>query len=409
MSTSGLPLRLAECDRLTIFLGGITQPNVLRALLRKFGATRTVVGVVVTVIVCMLGLVSAAGQAEQNPQMSENVFKNVQVLTGIPVDEFMDTMGMFASSLGYDCTSCHSPEILQNRAAFAVTTPQIQRARGMIAMMNTLNRTYFGGQPRVSCFTCHRGHYSPEIVPSLVLQYGEVTDDPNAMPILPNRQASADQVFDKYIQALGGAQRLANLTSFVARGTYSGFNTGGAEVPVEIFGRAPDQRTTIIRAPEGAGVKTYDGRNAWVAEGWRPLPLMTLTGGNLAGARVEAIVAFPGGIRQAFSQWQVGSTTIDDRPVQIAQGTSAGRSPVNLYFNESGLLVRLVHWNRTAVGTVPTQIDYADYRGVAGVKLPFRTIVTWTDGQNTTALSEVQPNVPIDAARFARPAPFRRR
>jgi hypothetical protein len=316
---------------------------------------------------------------------------------------------MFAAALGYDCSSCHSPEIRTNREAFAVTTPAIQRARGMIAMMNTINRSYFGGEQRLSCFTCHRGHYRPEIVPNLALQYGEVTDDPNAMVIFPDRQASADAVFGKYIQALGGAGPLAKLTSFVARGTYSGFNTGGGEVPVEIFARAPDQRTTIVRMPDGEGVKTYDGRNGWAAEGWRPVPLMTLNGGNLAGARLDAMVSFPAGIQKAFSQWQVSSTTIDDRPVQIVQGTNAGQPPVNLYFDESGLLVRLVRWNRTAVGTVPTQIDYADYREVAGVKVPFRSIVTWTDGQNTIELSEVRPNVSIDAARFARPAPFQRR
>jgi hypothetical protein len=72
-------------------------------------------------------------------------------------------------------------------------------------------------------------------------------------------------------------------------------------------------------------------------------------------------------------------------------------------------LVRLLSWNRTAVGTVPTQIDYADYREVAGVKFPFRTIVTWTDGQNTIELNEVRANVPIDAAKFVRPSPFQRR
>jgi len=391
----------------------------------KLGWRRTIPGAMGTVIVCLLGhghpiagaavgtprLLPAAGQAgpEQNPQMSDTVFKNVQVLKGIPADEFMDAMGMFASALGFDCSSCHSPEIHTNRAAFAVTTPLILRARGMIGMMNTINRTYFGGQPRVSCFTCHRGSYRPEIVPSLALQYGEIRDDPNAMVIFPNRQASADPVFNKYLQALGGAERLAKLTSFVAAGTYAGFNTGGGEVPVEIFARAPDQRTQIVRTPDGEGVKTYDGRNAWAAEGWRPVPLMTLTGGNLTGARLDALVAFPAGIQKAFSQWQVSSTTIEDRPVQILQGTNAGEPPVNLYFDESGLLVRLVRWNRMVVGTVPTQIDYADYREVAGVKIPFRTIVTWSDGQNTIELKEVRPNVPIDAARFARPAPFRRR
>ena len=376
----------------------------------QFGWRRTIAGATGTVIVCLLGLVSAAGQAgpDQNPQLSDTVFKNVQVLKGIPVDEFMDAMGMFSSALGYDCSNCHSEEIRISRDAFAVATPAIQRARGMIAMMNTINRMYFGGQPRVSCFTCHRGSYRPEIVPNLALQYGDVMDDPNAMVIFPDRSASADPVFNKYLQALGGAERLAQLTGFVATGTYSGFNTGGGEVPVEIFARAPDQRSQIIHMPDGNGVKTYDGRNGWVAEAWRPVPLMLLTGGNLAGVRLEALMSFPAGIQKAFSQWQVSSTTIDDRPVQILQGTNAGQPPVNLYFDESGLLMRQVRWNKTAVGTVPTQTDYADYREVGGVKIPFRTIVSWTDGQNTIALSEVRPNVPIDPTRFARPAPFRR-
>ena len=364
-----------------------------------------------TMTVVLVGLVAVAGQAEpdRNLQMSDTVFKNVQLLKGIPVDEFMDAMGMFASSLGYDCSSCHSPEIRTNREAFAIETPAIQRARGMIAMMNAINRNYFRGEPRVSCFTCHRANYSPEIVPSLALQYGEIKEDPNAIVIFPDRNVSADQVFDKYFQTLGGRERLAQLTTFAATGTYSGFNTGGADVPVEIFARAPDQRTQIIHLREGDGVKTYDGRNGWVAEEWRPVPLVTLTGGNLAGARLEGIMSFPSAIQNAFSQWKVGSTVIDDRPVQILQGTNAGETPVNLYFDESGLLVRLVRWNKTTVGIVPTQIDYADYREVAGVKVPFRTTVTWTDGQNILALNDVRANVPIDTAKFTRPAPFKRR
>src|SRR5438128_7991369 len=169
-----------------------------------------------TLTVFLLGLVTAAGQAgpDQNPQMSDTVFKNVQVLKGIPVDEFMDAMGMFSSSLGYDCSSCHSPEIRNNRNAFAIETPAIQRARGMITMMNNINRTYFRGEPRVSCFTCHRANYSPEFVPSLALQYGELKEDPNAISIFPDRKVSPDQVFEKYFQALGAKDRLANLKTF---------------------------------------------------------------------------------------------------------------------------------------------------------------------------------------------------
>ena len=57
------------------------------------------------------------------------------------------------------------------------------------------------------------------------------------------------------------------------------------------------------------------------------------------------------------------------------------------------------------VGFVPTQIDYSDFRDVAGVKVPFKRVVSQTFMQMTVELTDVQPNVAIDAARFARPAP----
>src|SRR5579863_7386209 len=41
-------------------------------------------------------------------QTSEQVFKNIQVLKGIPVDEFMGTMGVFTAALGISCENCHA-------------------------------------------------------------------------------------------------------------------------------------------------------------------------------------------------------------------------------------------------------------------------------------------------------------
>src|SRR5439155_18380410 len=101
------------------------------------------------------------------PQMSEEAFKDIRVLKGIPVDEFMDVMGMFSASLGYCCTDCHVKEAVGNIAAFAVQTPKIQTARRMIALVNTINTSSFGGAKRVSCFTCHHGSDMPDVAPDL--------------------------------------------------------------------------------------------------------------------------------------------------------------------------------------------------------------------------------------------------
>jgi hypothetical protein len=338
------------------------------------------------------------------------VFRDIQVLKGIPADEFMDTMGMFASSLVYDCTGCHVDDILIRREAFAEPTPRIQRARQMVVMVNTLNRTYFGGQPRVTCFTCHRGSGFPEVIPDLRIQYGDWPDEnPNGITLFSRGGEPADPVFAKYITAIGGADRVAQLTSYTATGTYIGFNTGGATVPIEIFAKAPDQRSTVVEVFDGDAVRTTDGRDAWAAEGWRQLPLMTFTGSNLVSARVEAMLAFPLELQRAFAEWKVGAVVIEDSEVQVLQGANPGELPVNLYFDDEGLLVRSVRWSSTPVGTVPTQTDYSDYREVAGVRMPFRRVVTWTNGQNTIELQEVRPNVAIDPTRFARPAPFKPR
>jgi len=57
------------------------------------------------------------------------------------------------------------------------------------------------------------------------------------------------------------------------------------------------------------------------------------------------------------------------------------------------------------VGRIPTETNYADYREVSGVKMPYRWSTIWLDGRETFELSDVRPNVPIDAAKFGRPSP----
>jgi outer membrane lipoprotein-sorting protein len=92
--------------------------------------------------------------------------------------------------------------------------------------------------------------------------------------------------------------------------------------------------------------------------------------------------------------------------VVIVQGRAAGNTRIKLYFDqETGLLVRTLRYNDTVVGQVPTETDYSNYKDVAGVKLPFSMVITWTDGQSKIELKDIQVNVPVEASRFAMPAP----
>jgi len=374
-------------------------------------SNRMLLGTAATGVVWLLGVTFVSGQAgpagqAARPQMSEDVFKNVQILKGIPVDEFMDTMGMFAAALSLNCVDCHTPESVGTWERFADETSLKRTARRMMLMVNGLNKDNFGGRKVVTCYTCHRGDTRPKFVPNLAAQYAEHVEDANEVVINPVPGGpTVEQVFDKFVQALGGAQRLASVTSFTAKGTFIGFETEQSKVPVDILAKAPTQRATIVHTRLGDSVRVFDGTAGWIASPDRPVALLPLTGGNLEGAKIDAMLSFPTQIRQAFKQWRITATAIDDREVRVVQGSNPGQAPVNFYFDEAGLLVRVLRFSDTAVGRVPTQTDFSDYRDVMGVKMPFKWTTTWTNGQATTELSEIRLNAPIDAARLARPAP----
>jgi hypothetical protein len=244
----------------------------------------------------------------------------------------------------------------------------------------------------------------------LAEQYGEpATPDPNEVEIIRQTPGapSADQVFDKYLQAVGGAQKAAGVTSIVFKGTYEGY--AEPKAPVDIYIAAPNQRTMIVHTDAGDRTTTYNGNNGWVGAPAmdKPFPVITYTGGDLDGARLDAVLSLPAGIKQAITRPVVGSTTIDDKDVMVVQGTAnGGRSSIKLYFDkQSGLLMRQVRFADTIIGRVPIQVDYSDYRDVAGagVKLPFHVITTWTDGRSDMLLTSAQTNVAIDAAKFNQP------
>jgi hypothetical protein len=353
----------------------------------------------------MSALLLSGQSPEPKPPMAEDVFKNVQVLKGIPVDEFMSTMGVFSAALGMSCEDCHAANDSKWENYALDSSPKKLTARRMVGMMSAINKGYFGGRQVVTCYSCHRGSSPPKVTPNLETLYN-TPQDPDDTIEQARGVASPDQILDKYIQALGGAQRLAALTSFIAKGTSAGYGPESDKRAMEIFAKAAGQRTTIIHTLNGDSTTAYDGHAAWVAAPLRPVPVLSLSGTALEGARLEAELSFPARIKQTLGQWRSGfPVTINDREAQVVQGTTREGAIATFYFDtESGLLVRRIHYANSVVGRAPTQIDYADYREVAGVKMPFRWTVSWLDGKENVELTEVQPNVPIDAAKFAKPA-----
>lgn len=101
---------------------------------------------------------SPGGAEDQRP--AEQVYKNIQVMKGVPASRLPMAMAFFARSLGVDCVHCHVPNEFEKDDKAAKGT-----ARRMLTMVHHINDDNFAPDHPISCWTCHRGNVKPESFP----------------------------------------------------------------------------------------------------------------------------------------------------------------------------------------------------------------------------------------------------
>ena len=340
----------------------------------------------------------AGPSPEDSANLAEQVFKNIQALKGTPANQIVPSMQFINNSLGVECEFCHV------RGAFEKDDKKPkQTARQMIQMQMAINKDNFKERPEVTCFTCHRGSHDPVGVP--IIAEGEPKrPEPEkadaAAPALP----TADEILNKYIQAVGGAAALEKITSRVEKGT---INFGGQQLPVEVLAKAPNKRISLVHTPNGDNVTAFDGHAGWIGNpGPRPPREMSAQENEAIG--FDATFYLPTELKQMFAQFRVrpAAEKIGGHDVVQLIGANPGKPPMRLFFDkESGLLVRSIRYADTPLGRNPTQVDYADYRADGGVKIPYQWTVARPLGRFTIQVTELQQNVPVDDKKFEKPAP----
>jgi photosynthetic reaction center cytochrome c subunit len=377
----------------------------------KFWSSRLTLSVAAMSVVLSAPTLFGQAGTPVKGQTAGEVFKNVTTtpLKGLTVDDFMGSMGVMAAALGFDCADCHTGAGT-DKVVWEDDTNRKKMARRMTEMVATINKQNFGGVPLVSCWTCHHGKDIPATTIALDNLYGPPNEEKDDIIAKDDMQPAATVILDKYIAALGGAQKLAGLKSFVATGTQGGYVQVKGGGQFEIFAKAPDKRTVRVTykdAPDrGNQTRSFNGTTGWVTTPRALLGEYEVTGTELDGLHFDAELAFPGQIKQVLTGLSVGyPDVIDGHDVEVVQGHGPRNLLVTLYFDkQSGLLVREIRFGRTPIGRVPSQVDYSDYREVDGIKFPFEYKFQWLDGRDTYKLTDVKVNVPIDDARFGKPS-----
>jgi photosynthetic reaction center cytochrome c subunit len=344
-----------------------------------------------------------APQSNAGTKTAEQVFKNIQVFKGVPADQLIPTMQFIAAALGVECDFCH----VQGAFDKDDKKPK-QIARKMVEMMVAINADNFDRHRQVTCYSCHRGNARPLAIPAVMGQPADTVAAVNTLagPTMappepqPNNGPTADQLLDKYVQAAGGAAAIDKVSSRVMKGA---IDFSGKSFPIDVYCKAPDQRISFTHLPQGDSVTAFNGHEGWLAMTGRPPREMH--GSDLEAAAIDADLHLPTHLKGMFSGMEVrGAEKIDDHPAYVLIGQREGKPAMLLYFDEqSGLLVRMVRFADTAVGLLPTQIDYADYKESDGVEVPLRWTLSRPEGRFTIQISEIQQNVPVDESKFVKP------
>lgn len=357
----------------------------------------------------------AAGAAPVRKTAAE-YYKNVttSTLKVLTPSDFLGAMGVMTAALGYDCSNCHPGAGTDAMNFITDSNPKKKMARTMVEMVAAINKQNFGGSVRVTCFTCHHGLDVPTQSIQLDKLYGVPPDEKPDIVQTGEGEPPAARILDQYVEAMGGAGKLAGVKSFIATGHSEGYAGLGGNAAFQIFAQAPDRRGMWINFPEhperGRGAWTYDGKAGWINQPRGYMNQWELDGNDLAGARLDSVLAFPAEIKGALSNWRVGLeddlqlTQGETRTVYVLQGTAPGGLLATFYFDkETHLLLRYVRQTPSPIGRISIQQDFDDYRDVNGVKFPFKYSFLWLDGRFTAIINDVKLNVPVDASKFGKP------
>ena len=324
----------------------------------------------------------------------EQVYKNIQVLNGLPASELDGVMHFMSASLGVGCTHCHTNPWDSDAKSTKVG------ARRMIVMTRAINKENFSGNPAITCYTCHRGRHNTEPLPPADL--GTTTaPDVTATAKQPSALPSTDEVIARYMRAIGGDAAIGNLKTRTSRGTETTTNrmSPPQTLPVEILQAAPDKSLMARNDPRGATLEGFDGSKGWVKDvgGQREV-----TGRELADMKRRADFFRYLKIKESYPQMRVlAKEKVREREAYVVGATSRSDSREKLYFDvETGLLVRQFVAFKTAFGSIPVVTDFQDYREVSEVKLPFTIAWSRPPFSSTLHFAEIRLNAIIDESRF---------
>jgi hypothetical protein len=229
---------------------------------------------------------------------------------------------------------------------------------------------------------------------------------------------TVDQVVAKYVQALGGQPALQTAKTRVMTGTVTNrdLTTANVTVTEKSTGEArievATQPNPTVRATNGTAAWQIGGGGGGGGGFGGGANARDITGFQMQQGFRLADFALPLNLKQRYQNLTVKTTydTIDGKQAVVLTGNPYPNVTEDLAFDrDSGLLVRRTVTSGSTGGfgimALGEQIDYADYRDVSGVKVPFTVKHSTWNAVTTEKFTDVKSNAPVADTIFTKPAP----
>ncbi len=225
--------------------------------------------------------------------------------------------------------------------------------------------------------------------------------------ILPAQDAlpPAAAVLDRYVEATGGKAAYEKHHSQLAKGKLS-LPAQGISGDMTLSAAAPS--SILMRVEIGAIGTMLDGASGDIA--WELSPLQgprVVEGGELKDVLREARFNAPLYWREQYSKVEtIGTERVgDDDCLKVLMTPNDGGHPETMFFSrKTGLLVKQTGTRATAMGDIPYENTFSDYRNVDGVQEPFKTTETAAGQEVEVTVSDMKFNADLPTSTFDPPA-----
>lgn len=245
---------------------------------------------------------------------------------------------------------------------------------------------------------CTGGAPNPETASKPTVAGDKPAAQQPAEPALPN----AEQLLAEAVEAMGGADKFAKLTSFYTESTLN-MGSLGLTGTAKTWWRGGD----FYNESEMPGVGQMK-IGGLAGKTWADDPisgLRALTGKEAEQAMWSATLCLAHDWKRYFKTAE--TTAVKEvegkRLAEITFSSALGDKVVLRIDMASKLPVSETFEQASPMGSMPATVYFKDFRDVEGMKIPFEQVVDASLTKAVSTTTKIELNVPVEDAKFAMP------